>query len=313
MGPPSTQKAVPPEVQRAIEAAIKPVNAKLARMEKELREVAADRDHLLGLLKETGRAVHRTEVAQRSHNMIVHGVEESTGIGPEAAMARVASQVGLTERGWTAVKRVGRVRQGPAAKPRPLQLRMESEAAKHRVFSSSSRFRQRGVHLDDDLTPAQQASRREQLATFRSRSWATSPTGAWTACCSTGAAGFASTRASLCPRLRCLPPSSPLSSRGSLQRPGPVLQQRRLPAQGSGRPQLGRRGQPQRWHRWQRQKQQRLRLLWLLASLPQLRPPAAPPAGTTATGTSLPGPPQPLLAQQAAQPAPAEPPQVASA
>ena len=309
----ATQNAIAAAVQKAI----RPLAARMDRLEKQLAEVAADRDHLLGLLKETGRAVHRTEVAQRSHNVIVHGVEESTGISPEAAMARAASQVGLTERGWTAVKRVGRVRQGPAAKPRPLQLRMESEAAKHRVFGSSSRFRQRGVHLDDDLTPAQQASRREQLATFRSlKELGYKPY--WRL---DRLLFYRGGRVCQHQQGQPLPPPAVPATQQPAQQPRqPAATRASAPA--APPVSSGQRAAPA----WQARPAAELAQMAaaaaaaseaaLAARQPAPAAPstaAAPPAGTTATGRPLPGPPQPLPAQQAAQSAPAEPPQVASA
>ena len=177
-------------IQRAVTAAMAPVETKLADMAKLLDQLAAEnaslkRDlaassetqqralmaeqaeghRLADRLDELQRSQRSAERTQRSANLVVHCLPETDGVSPEAAFSRASADAGLPETTFLSATRLGRQRQA-GGKPRPLLVKLPTEEAKHELFGRSQAFRQFRVFLDDDLSLAEQASRRSQMPDF---------------------------------------------------------------------------------------------------------------------------------------------------
>ena len=63
--------------------------------------------------------------------------------------------------------RLGKERRGPDSRPRPILVKFHSMEAKHQLFSRSRALRDRQVYLDNDSTPAQQATRRSLAGEYQ--------------------------------------------------------------------------------------------------------------------------------------------------
>lgn len=127
------------------------------------------------------RFTERSELTRRRNNLVVYGLEEQAGVDAERAFARAAATAGHTEVTWLSVTRVGRPRERaapfgaragtapPAAAPggRPVLVCFGSADRKHALFKHARQFREAGVKLSDDLTPAQRAVRTELQDAFK--------------------------------------------------------------------------------------------------------------------------------------------------
>ena len=112
--------------------------------------------------------VQMTEISQRSDNIVVHGLEEQDGVTATVALARACRDVGLPSPPvWQEAFRLGRERQVPGNRPRPILVRFASKEAKHQLFARSKALRDHRVFLDDDLTAAQQATRRSLAGEYQ--------------------------------------------------------------------------------------------------------------------------------------------------
>ena len=143
-------------------------NGELKRQMAEVRDRnAAQLAAVSDRVKALEAQLQRTEISQRAENIVIHGLEEQDGLTAPVVLARACRDVGLPEPSWRKVFRLGRERRGPDSRPRPILVKFHSMEAKHQLFSRSRALRDRQVYLDDDLTPAQQATRRSMAGEYQ--------------------------------------------------------------------------------------------------------------------------------------------------
>ena len=148
--------------------ALRDENGDLKRQMAEVRDRnAAQLAAVSDRVKALEAQLQRTEVSQRAENIVIHGLEEQDGVTAPVALARACRDVGLPEPSWREVFRLGKERRGPDSPPRPILVKFHSMEAKHQLFSRSRALRDRQVYLDDDLTPAQQATRRSLAGEYQ--------------------------------------------------------------------------------------------------------------------------------------------------
>ena len=157
-----------PEQLASLLDALRDENGELKRQMAEVRDRnAAQLAAVSDRVKALEAQLQRTEVSQRAENIVIHGLEEQDGVTTPVALARACRDVGLPEPSWREVFWLGKERRGPDSRPRPILVKFHSKEAKHQLFSCSREFRDRQVYLDDDLTPAQQATRRSLAGEYQ--------------------------------------------------------------------------------------------------------------------------------------------------
>ena len=148
--------------------ALRDENGELKRPMAEVRDRnAAQLAAVSDRVKALEAQLQRMEVPQRAENIVIHGLEEQEGVTALVALARACRDVGPPEPSWREVFRLGKERRGPDSRPRPILVKFHSMEAKHQLFSRSRALRDRQVYLDDDLTPAQQATRRSLAGEYQ--------------------------------------------------------------------------------------------------------------------------------------------------
>ena len=148
--------------------ALRDENGELKRQMAEVRDrTAAQLAAVSDRVKALEAQLQRTEISQRAENMVIHGLEEQDGVTAPVALARACQDVGLPEPSWREVFRLGKEGRGPDSRPSPVLVKFHSMEAKHQLFSRSRALRDRQVYLDDDLTAAQQATRRSLAGEYQ--------------------------------------------------------------------------------------------------------------------------------------------------
>ena len=149
-------------------AALRDENGELKRQMVEVRDrSAAQLAAVSDRVKAPEAKLQRTKISQQAENLVIHGLEEQDGVTAPVALARACWDVRLPEPSWREVFRLGKERRGPDSRPRPVLVKFHSMEAKHQLFSRRRALRDRQVYLDDDLTAAQQATRRSLAGEYQ--------------------------------------------------------------------------------------------------------------------------------------------------
>ena len=168
--------AVQADVQEQLEqlaeqvAALQADNTQLRQIVADDRErAAAQHAAMADTVKGLEMQLESVQRTMRSQNILVQGLPEIPGVTPEQALVRACADAGLAEPpAFSSASRVGKPREAPNSRPRPLLVKFYSTAAKHQLFARSKQLRDRAVYLDDDLTRAQQATRRDLMGAYLS-------------------------------------------------------------------------------------------------------------------------------------------------
>jgi hypothetical protein len=133
--------------------------------------ILAQRDAALEKVDRLERALETMDRKQRSNNVIIFGLPESPGDLGNAVKSLFQPSGSSLSPNVLDVRRLGRPADAGSnarARPRPVLVQFATSAAKHHAFSCSKRLRQeKNITLDDDLTPAQRATRESLRATFQ--------------------------------------------------------------------------------------------------------------------------------------------------
>eukprot|EP00884_Botryococcus_braunii_P008840 jgi/Botrbrau1/17958/Bobra.50_1s0050.1 len=108
---------------------------------------------------------HLTQAAGAT-NIVLKGVPESVGDAGVRALFAGAQGLPAISVQIVAARRLGQVPPGDPGRPRPVLVTFQSPAARTAAFRYSRHLRP--FRLDDDLTPAQRAARRDLQEEFRS-------------------------------------------------------------------------------------------------------------------------------------------------
>ena len=127
-----------------------------ARMASQLEDISNE-------YLETKSELENMQRIQRSPNAIIFGApEESSGAAPldtvKTAFGKLPSGPGIVPDPIACV-RLGMLRPGPDARPRPIKITFPSVDAKHAALRRGKDLRAKGLNIDVDLTPAQQRKR----------------------------------------------------------------------------------------------------------------------------------------------------------
>ena len=139
----------------------------IARLRKEFSDYKAATDKEMGRLTAKVSAMADTitglqgdvqvqEQRDRAANLVMVGVAEGPST-PAADVARLLPQVDACR--VMSAERLGKVREGPSARPRPILIKFSSVQEKHCALKSSKDLRAQKVYLDMDLTPLQRENR----------------------------------------------------------------------------------------------------------------------------------------------------------
>ncbi len=112
------------------------------------------------------------ERGSRANNTIMQGVSEQGDQGGHSVKEKVLELLPSASNSRSPAileaRRLGRPREEPGARPRPILVRFASAADKHSVLVNNSRtLRAQRIYLDDDLTPLQQRLRASKRDAFQ--------------------------------------------------------------------------------------------------------------------------------------------------
>ena len=113
--------------------------------------------------------LERLEFASRSNNVMLFNVpEEHPGARPIDSVKKILETLPATNFSEMPLScmRVGKPREGRAAKPRPIQVVFASGEGKHAALRRGKDIRAKGFGIDIDLSPAQQQERQLKHSRF---------------------------------------------------------------------------------------------------------------------------------------------------
>jgi hypothetical protein len=131
--------------------------------------ILAQRDAALEKVDRLERALETMDRKQRSNNVIIFGLPESPGDLGNAVKSLFQPSGSSLSPNVLDVRRLGRPADAGSnarARPRPVLVQFATSAAKHHAFSCRLR-QEKNITLDDDLIPAQRATRESLRPTFQ--------------------------------------------------------------------------------------------------------------------------------------------------
>lgn len=108
--------------------------------------------------------VESRERQDRAANVLVIGVSEGDA-DPLQIVSKLLPQV--PQGRVVSAQRLGKAREGPDARPRPMLVKFSSVQEKHLALRSSKDLRAQKIYIDMDLTPAQKENRSKKMDRFR--------------------------------------------------------------------------------------------------------------------------------------------------